>query len=248
MPKLNDYFLWGETLVLVILLGFFSGIAKGQYRENIQQKPGLVRLNTDIVAEDYQWFVFYPPQTDFVKTNNGQTCVFAACKTGVTYSVALTAINYTEKSSIQKIFFVEIAGDAPNPPLPPDPPDPPEPEPNPEPDFEPGRYGLARYCYDLAPKSGQNPLIAQALANNFQAVSSSIAAGVIKDINSANKDLKARNQATFNNFGGTPPEWEQFFQKFAEKMNNFFQGGQLTTVQDFRVALTEIENGLRAVK
>lgn len=240
---------FSSTLIFLLLLGTSLN---AQYSENVVQKPGLVRLNTNIVAEDYLWFVYYPPQTDFVKTNNGKTCVFAACQTGVTYSVALTAINYTDKSSIQKIFFVEISGNGPNPPPPdpdPDPPNPPDPPPGPvEPVFPDGTYKLAKFTYDNAPKGGNNITLANNLANNFQTVSSSIAAGVITSINNANSDLKTRNQATFAQHGSTPPEWAAFFTKFSEKMNSLFAANQLITVQDLRTAFQEIEQGLREVK
>lgn len=229
---------------------FILTTAEAQYRLEITKPPGLVRLDTEIVAEDYVWFIFSPPATDFVTTNNKKTLVFAACSPGTSYSVALIAIDYTNKTSIQQSYVVKISGEpvppGPEPPSPPNPPNPPGPEP--EPNFPPGTYNLAKFAYDTAkliPSSQDKATKVTLLADNFQAVTSAISAGVITTVNEANNDLRNRNRTIFPN---GPGDWSGFFSSFANKMLELDNNDQNWDVQKLKVALLEIEMGLRAVK
>jgi len=119
-----------------------------------------------------------------------------------------------------------------------------------EPQFEQGKYGLAKTTYDLAKKNMNDDIkkVAPDLANSFDGIASSIVAGALKTDKDIINAVFASNQNALNN----AKVKKENVVKFAESLNtevfNLYEKDKLSTAADFATAFREIANGLRGVK
>lgn len=116
----------------------------------------------------------------------------------------------------------------------------PGPTPNPGPDL---KYGFDARSWSASMTEGAK--FKTAIADNFDAVAASIAAGAIKTVAESQQDLASRNRQTVQ---GTVAigEWTQFFQKWQDLATSLNQSKKLRNLpQDYAEAYRETAKGLR---
>lgn len=141
----------------------------------------------------------------------------------------------------QKRWSIAIGDDpGPNPPGP----NPPGPGPTPPPD--PGRFNLAAevLAWSAAVPADQRSL-APRLAENFEAVASAVAAGVMKLPADIIGETNKRNTVTQ---GASRKNWGGFWESLRQRLNGLADRGELKTPEDYATAWREIAAGLRGVK
>ncbi len=157
----------------------------------------------------------------------------------ITEAAARTAFLYAEV----------IVGDAPaDPGQNPTPPAPPAPQT--EPTFAQGKFGLAKFTYDIvknkAPVGQGN--VAAALAQNYKNVVDAIKAGKLKSPTDITKAARDANRQTLSGAGGNVLEaWKPVLEGIGEQLFSL-QGSGLTTAEAFADAYLEISQGLEASK
>lgn len=118
-----------------------------------------------------------------------------------------------------------------------EPPAPQPPGPGPEPQPKPQLTGLALQVWEQA--KGLPPADCKRLADNYETVSSMIAAGGIRDLTSANAKLRELNRAL-----NLPiVQWANFASWLDGKFNTDVQ-----TITAAQKAISEVAQGLRAVR
>lgn len=242
------------TRLLAILFALWCSAAQAQVRASIDGprtvKPGqLVSLDAaGSSASGLAWLIF-PPETEHRQVNGNKELLFASgCKPGASYSIVLIAINLDEQNQATidtETHIVTVEGAAPPPePNPPSPPSPPGPV---DPVLPDGQFGMAKLAYQWSQQLPSSLKAKQRqLAPNYRAVSSGIAAGGIQSFEAADAELKRRNEPIL---GGEIETWRvQFAQKIYPKLDEFWEAGRMTTVNQYGVVLGEIAIGLEAVQ
>lgn len=174
--------------------------------------------------------------------NDGAGVVFASGTPGI-YSFVASAAD-AEGNAAAAVFHVRVVG--PKPPPKPDPEPDPEPVPPPKPDpiFPPGKFGLSAWAYNNRTQVIGDPLVnkpvATSLSNNFRAVASQIAAGAIRDKQSAVNALQQRNRSSL---GAHVHNWAPFLSSLGAELSRL--DPQMPTVHDLQTAFTEIADGLK---
>jgi hypothetical protein len=195
------------------------------------------KATASMEADGYSWLVlssdFAPVQVEYA---DDRRSVLFATESKKRYLLAVTALTDGELSSAQTFYPAEPRPVPPPPGPDPDPPDPPTPV------FPDGRFKLAKLAYDLAQEHVAVEYRAQgkAIATECTAVSADIASGKITGWNVA---LQALNVKTAQYKSGA---WGVWFDRFIKEIERLYDAGELSTVQDFGVALDEIATGLRA--
>ena len=142
--------------------------------------------------------------------------------------------------------YVKILSDNPTPE-----PNPPNPD-NPDtPVFPDGRFKLSKLVYDAAMKSvnaDKREIGAKVSANAYKSISAAIAAGTIKSIEDALKEVKKANDANLAAAGIANGVWTTFGVVLQNYLFDLYDKNQITTVSDFRDAFLEVAAGLEKVK
>lgn len=148
----------------------------------------LVVVESKTEGKSYVWFVTGP--RGFEKTfRAGPSCVF----TGPVGSYLVMLVVATPDGALDQGQATVAIGDAP--PVPPTPPGPTPPGPSP-PNIPPDRFGnIGQASYAWAKTNGLTPATADAIANDYKAVASALAAGGISSITAANAELRTRREA-----------------------------------------------------
>lgn len=123
----------------------------------------------------------------------------------------------------------------------------PEPDPPPNPDVPEGEFGLTKLAFENANKvTGAARTLASELADNFQGVSSGLAAGAYLNIGLAKADLQARNSETVDEYRD---EWlEAFFKPLGKRLVDLESDGSISSPANMVKALKAVADGLSLVK
>lgn len=147
-------------------------------------------------------------------------------------------------------YLVQVEGETPEPE--PEPDTPPDPKPTPDPVFPDGRFGLSKIFYQSVKQNVVSKKFIPEVAANFGSIASAIAAGGIKEPEKALAELAAANKQTLSTAdAAVKTEWTKVLGADSTYQNTLFslnESGKLKTVEDFRAAFKEIEEGIRAVK
>ena len=193
-------------------------------------------------AVGFAWVLADGDKT-FLEVDNGRKVVFATGTSG-RYTFVLVAANAQAdgKPQVAVARHVLTVGEpSPNPT-----PNPPGPQPDPLP---PGKYGLASFTRDAATgvslAAVERVRTAAALANSFDSIASTIAAGAIK----TPSDVIAATQANnITALGSARDAWRPWAETLRVKLNALSDAGQLASLEEYVTAWREISTGLRAVK
>ena len=165
----------------------------------IEVQPGLVAVDTEFdpapttppegyVSPDISWSAADPITLRFKTRTSlleGWSSLFFVAEAGKKYVIDSDVIDWQNKKRTRKRWIIRTLG-TPKPPKP----EPTPPGPGPSPDRPDGVAGL---IFDEAKKVGR-PQDALRLAENYETVSSSIAAGGIKTMEEAQKELFGLNK------------------------------------------------------
>ena len=211
-------------------------------------KPGqLLRLDA-ITDRDAAvlWHAVGVPADSWDTANGGATLFFATAIPGRYVFLAVCAAQGTgpvpEIRSIEHV--VTVSGPVPGPPPGPTPPVP-GPAPTPDvPSLPAGRFGLAQLVYDgvktLPPSEKPKAAL---VSQSYLVVSSQIAAGTIRDFNSALGEIRRRNEGKLDpNRAAHVQAWGN---PLAQKLADLSKAGKLVGPDDWRAALDETALGLR---
>jgi hypothetical protein len=209
----------------------------------LEVKPGLQSLDTEFqpspadrpegyVDPDISWSSADPITLRFKTRTSlleGWSSLFFVAEAGKTYVIDSDVIDWQNKKRTRKRWIIKVEG-APVPPAP----VPPGPVPGPT-----RPEGVAGLIFDQAKKVG-DPESALLLAGNYETVSSMIAAGGLKTMEEAQKELFAMNKglkldaAKWTNFS----EWmDSYSQKTAPPK----------TLIDMQRFMDEVVRGLEAL-
>ena len=211
----------------------------------------------------YHWQVF---ENGKVKTNvqewpDGTSLFFGAgMKQGSQFTIILSASYlYITSDKDGKVLgvgqrsalFVKVltVGAVPTPDPGPNPPTPIPPAPSPV--LPSGKFGLAKTAYDLAVSnmpSASRGKASPALANAFNGIAASVAAGTLKDIPTFLSQSKTANQTAIANAGLNAVDFAPFFTALQNVTYDLYNTNKLSTVQDFATAWQEVATGLTQVK
>lgn len=190
-------------------------------------------------AVGFAWVLADGDKT-FLEVDNGRKVVFATGTAG-RYTFVLVAANAQAdgKPQVAVARHVLTVGEpSPNP-------NPPGPQPDPLP---PGKYGLASFARDAATgvslAAVERVRTAAALANSFDSIASTIAAGAIKTPGDAIAATQANNITAL---GSARDAWRPWAEALRVKLNALSDSGQMTAMDDYVAAWREISTGLRAV-
>lgn len=192
-------------------------------------------------AAGFAWVLADSDKT-FLEFEGGRKVVFATGTPG-RYTFVLVAANAGSdgKPLVAVARHLLTVGD-PQPG--PEPPRPPQPEPLP-----PGKYGLAMFARDQAARVAIDPATkvttAQGLANSFDSLAATIAAGALLEPASIIAATQASNVSAL---GPHRSAWQPWGESLRLKLNAFSEGQLLVSPQDYAIAWREIATGLRAVK
>lgn len=213
-------------------------------------KPGqLLRLDaiTDREAA-VLWHAVGIPAESWDTANNGATLFFSSAVPGRYVFLAVSACHGSgavpEIRSVEHVVTVTVPVPGPTPgPTPPGPG--PIPVPTPDlPSLPAGRFGLAQLVYDSVKSlpAAEKPKAA-AVSQSYLVVSSMIAAGTVKDFNTALAEIRRRNEGKLDpNRQAHVTAWGN---PLAQRLQELSKGGKLGTPDDWRCALEEIALGLR---
>jgi hypothetical protein len=193
---------------------------------------------TKSTADAFVWVLDH--DIDFVEFDGGKKAYFITSTPG-RYTFTLVAISAPLKSGgsaqvAKTSFTVAYGTPGPTPPGPGPGPNPPTPD--------PGKYGLAAFVAQAAAtvQSATRRQTAATVANNFDGVASSIAAGAITDPAEIIKQTYNLNAAPLSD-----PAWKPWSAAVRQKLNSISDAGQLTSATDYATAWREIAAGLRLV-
>jgi hypothetical protein len=216
-----------------------------------------------LYAATYRWKVL---ENGKVKTNvkewpDGTSILFGAGvirqgESGRTFSIVLSACYLyvaKEKDNITGIgqrsnlltTTITVNGSSPNPGPGP------TPGPSPGPSLPDGKFGLAKTAYQIAMDSvpsGARAKGAPVLANSFNGIASSVAAGTLNNPRDLLTQTKTANQTALSNAGVSAADWDNFFTVLQRQIYPLHAGGKLNSVQDFADAWREISAGLEKVR
>jgi hypothetical protein len=211
-------------------------------------KPGqLLRLDA-ITDRDAAvlWHAVGVPADSWDTANGGATLFFSTAVPGRYVFLAVCACQGTgpvpEIRSIEHV--VTISGPVPGPQPGPTPPVP-GPAPAPDvPSLPAGRFGLAQLVYDgvktLPPTEKPKAAL---VSQSYLVVSSQIAAGTIRDFNSALGEIRRRNEGKLDpNRAAHVQAWGN---PLAQRLQDLSKAGKLGGPDDWRAALEETALGLR---
>jgi len=192
-------------------------------------------------AVGFAWVLADSDKT-FLEVENGRKIVFASGSPGRYTFVAVGAnADSSGKPSVAVAKHVLTIGD-PGPPPNPVPP-------NPDPPLPPGKYGLATFARDnaagVALDATNKKSTALSLANSFESIASTIAAGALKDAAAIITATQSNNAAAL---GAYRPSWQPWGEQLRQKLNTLSESRQLVSTEDYATAWREIATGLRAVK
>ena len=210
-------------------------------------QPGqLLRLDalTDREAAVLWHAVGVPPQS-WDTANNGSTLFFASAVPGRYTFLAVCACQgvgaVPEIRSVEHV--VTVSGPLPGPgPVPP-----PGPGPGPAPDtptLPAGKFGLAQLVYDGVKTlpAAEKPK-AVLVSQSYLVVASMIAAGAIRDFNTALAEVRRRNEGKLEpNRAAHVTAWGN---PLAQRLQDLSKGGKLAGPDDWRAALEETALALR---
>lgn len=160
---------------------------------------------------------------------------FNFVRVGGRYYLATKAADGSLVTRQVTVAFFDIDGT----PVPPGP----GPGPNPEPTIPDGWNGLTKLVYTAAMKVGDKSIRsakAKALGDNFAGVASGLAAGAYADINAANADLKAKNEAST---GLARETWVPVIAEEAKAMQALFTAGKFNGLDDYSQAYHAVAAG-----
>jgi len=245
---------WAVIALLGLPCSAFGQAAKARIDGPSEVAPG------DLIVLDggasqggaFHWLLLNSDKR-FLTVEDGRKLVFAS-GTARQYVFVLVVASCDDRQPFS-VDFAEhrvTVGDNPEPPVP---------------DLPVGRWRFAAAAYrwtaELVPADKRH--FAKPLADNFDAIRASIAAGVYRELTPteaiarANEQLKARNQATLE--GGSADDtsniqaWLAFFSAWQQKADshnvptkaNPNADGTLRTIEDYGQAYGETSAGLKAV-
>lgn len=112
--------------------------------------------------------------------------------------------------------------------------------------FPDGRYKLSLLTYKAASNvGGDRATMAQALAKNYDAMISRIAAGTVLNLKAALEEVTNDNKTTL---GTSSALWDSFFVTLQDATYTLYNDRKMVTAADFQDACREISAGLKAVK
>lgn len=189
-----------------------------------------------VVPADGQFLSLYD-------ANGSPVGVFSSDKEG-RYTCVLT---YVVDGKMGHAFHTVTIGATP-PPIPPTPVPPTPVPPTPDPVIPDGRLGYTKMAYTEALKiPAANRVKAVALADNFESVASTIAAGAVKTVDEANALMVTKNRAALTD--AERPIWLPFFTSWQAKTDALLKEGALKpTVVDYQSIYESTGQGLRRVK
>lgn len=182
-------------------------------------------------AQSYAWTVI-PETKNHRVFEQGKILVLSSGSESKFVVVLAVAKDGQVAQAVHAVVF--RAGPHPHPGPAPPPPAPPGP------DLPDGRYKLAKWAYD---NSAGLPK-AKDIGQCFAATAAKIAAGVLGDPPSVEKDTRDCNR----NLLGEPEreQWRGFFAQLKEKLITLDESGELRTLADYQTAWTELAIGLKA--
>ncbi len=126
----------------------------------------------------------------------------------------------------------------------------PGPAPTPTPTLPDGRFGLAKTSFLLATSKVAAPREKAALlmAEAFDSIASSVAAGAYKTADTILKATKDANNAALASANLSPEPWEEFGNELQKVLYEMYKTKKITTAEDYADAWREIATGLKAVK
>lgn len=194
-------------------------------------------------AVGFAWALIDSDKTFYEPPGSGDA-IFA-CGTPGRYTFALVAANVVDGKPLVSIAKHTVTlgqpGPGPNPPGP-------NPGPNPNP-LPPGKYGLAQFARDsaagVALDANAKRSSAAALANSFDSIAATVAAGAITK---PEEIIAATKSSNINALGQNRLPWTAWGGALQAKLNQLSESRQMVTPDDHITAWREIAAGLRAVQ
>lgn len=218
--------------------------------DRVVPKGDLVRLElrpftmapSNLRSYQVKWVVLEDFKPKEVVDGGANTVFFGAGNQDKNLQVVCSVV-YVFKDKVENVVLNRklVIGNNPGP-------DPgPGPTPNPDPVFPPGKYNLSKTVYDLSKsvKSPSKEQDAKTLALSFTTVSSQIGAGVLTDLKVILETTKKSNQIML---GANNSYWQDFGVSLQDRLYSLYEGKQMTSREDFRLAWLEIAAGLEKVK
>lgn len=170
--------------------------------------------------------------------------LIVGCKRSGIHSVYAVAVDDQGRISDQKSVKIHVKGGEPGPE--------PGPGPEPAPVLPDGKYKLAAFAYNAAKSyvKNDNDRVkgAAALIKSLNGVVSRIAAGTIKDPETALAELEAANASSLRDAGVARATWDAWGSALQKEWYPLYKNGQMKSLDDFVVAFKEIVTGLSAIK
>tara|TARA_B100000029_G_scaffold219422_1_gene217158 strand:+ start:102 stop:824 length:723 start_codon:yes stop_codon:yes gene_type:complete len=227
----------------IMIATMFGPAPSGSAPIVLEVKPGLQSLDTEFdpapvdipegyVAPDISWSAADPITLRFKTRTSlaeGWSSLFFVAEAGKTYVIDSDVIDWQNKRRTRKRWIIRVEGQ----PVPPKP-TPPGPGPSP---VRP--EGVAGLIFDQAKKVGR-PEDALRLAENYVTVSSMIAAGGIKTMEEAQKELFSANKSLKLD----PAHWTSFSEWLDKYSSETAPPKSLVDMQRF---MDEVAKGLEAL-
>ena len=209
-------------------------------------EPGtLVRVTAKLDDNHSADWTLFPFQLDHETTTDGRLLFAAPCAGVSTVFVELRDLWVEDGRvlSTKTRHTISIVQDGP--PTPPAPPTPPEPD-KPAPPAPDDLQGIARVAYEaVAAIAPTHRSLAPKIAANFQAAAAAIAAGTVRSLDDALKQVQTTNASTLS--GPTRDAWAPALERIGLRWTELVNAQVIRTVKDADKQLREVSRGILLV-
>lgn len=208
----------------------------------------VMRVSADVPGAALVWLT--AADVDYEEFDGGKAVGVWTKRPGrYDFTCVVVAVDAAGKLTTAKTTYrIEVTGVPPGPlppgPIPPGPVPPGPTPPVPPVPPTPSSLGL-REIGQAAPRDAMRA----AVGVNYALVSGKIGAGVLKDVDAIDEEVYRLNRATFglgpaDRLPATSP-WKPFFDATGAQLTKLEAAGKLVTAADYRVAYSEIAEGLK---
>lgn len=180
------------------------------------------------------------PPSELVDKNK----LIVACKRSGIHSIFAVAVDDEGRLSDQATVRINVKGGSPEP----------GPGPGPTPDvvLPDGKYKLAAFAFNAAKSyvKDDNDRVAgaAAIAKSLKGIVARIAAGTIKDPETALAELEVANASALRDAKVDRATWDSWGTALQKEWFPLYQNGKMKTLEDFSTAFKEVATGLEAVR
>ncbi|MCA9184655.1 MAG: hypothetical protein R3E01_10315 [Pirellulaceae bacterium] len=235
------------SYLLAITLGNYAWAASIVAPEQVV--PGsLVRVQATLPTDHTADWAVFPFELDHETTPDGRLLFAAPCQGVEQIFIELREMwvedgrVHSQKSRCTIRVDNRYPPSPPGPPEPSPPPGPDAPTPPPPEDLQ----GIARVAYEaVAQLTPASRALAPKIAANFQASAAAIAAGTVRSVDDALRQVQAANASTLT--GVTRESWAPALETIGLRWTELINAQVIRTVKDAEKQLREVSRGMRLV-